>query len=408
MRIQNIVKELNEEKIDVIEWNTDSSIFIAKSLSPARVTGVYLEEDVDQGNTATVIVPDDQLSLAIGREGQNARLAAKLTGWRIDIKSVSEAAFAAQASIDQPPLAKLAQDQADMVADVNRILDKKRNERTVTPEEYHTLARFVQMAEVRLLEAREAEHVKRRKLLDQAKASIPKRAFLMPLEELELEKEIVTAFKARNVLSVGDLMTRLSAEPDNLRGIVLHAGGHADDMEAIQAAITSLVTHDGPDAIGAEAAAETESVVALEAAQGVEGQADMTTATVSIAEPSFPDPDEYVDDEAPPAFPDDIAPMRNLAPQPEAPKLPKGVSRSTADKPPRFPRAVPPPVVAEAAPGDAEGGSDADSKNKDARGKKGGKDRQRELVFDEGRNQVVARKKRKRTGQAWDSIEDEE
>ncbi len=89
MRIQNIVKELNEEKIDVIEWNADPAVFIAKALSPARVTGVYLEDDLDQGHTAIVIVPDDQLSLAIGREGQNARLAAKLTGWRIDIKSVS-------------------------------------------------------------------------------------------------------------------------------------------------------------------------------------------------------------------------------------------------------------------------------------------------------------------------------
>src|SRR5258708_34248927 len=95
MRIQNIVKELSEEKIDVIEWNPDQAIFIAKALSPARVTAVYLEDDIDQGHTATVIVPDDQLSLAIGREGQNARLAAKLTGWRIDIKSVSEAAVTA-------------------------------------------------------------------------------------------------------------------------------------------------------------------------------------------------------------------------------------------------------------------------------------------------------------------------
>src|SRR5579859_4203321 len=111
MRIQNIVKELSEEKIDVIEWNPDQAIFIAKALSPARVSGVYLEYDIDQGHTATVIVPDDQLSLAIGREGQNARLAAKLTGWRIDIKSVSEAAITAFSHLDTPPLDKVAQEQ---------------------------------------------------------------------------------------------------------------------------------------------------------------------------------------------------------------------------------------------------------------------------------------------------------
>lgn len=88
-RIQNIVNELNGEKIDVVQWNPDLSFFIANSLSPARVMNVMLHDD--HGKTAVVVVPDKQLSLAIGKEGQNARLAAKLTGWRIDIKSASEA-----------------------------------------------------------------------------------------------------------------------------------------------------------------------------------------------------------------------------------------------------------------------------------------------------------------------------
>lgn len=88
-RIQNIVNELNGEKIDVVQWNPDLSFFIANSLSPARVMNVMLSDD--HGKTAAVVVPDKQLSLAIGKEGQNARLAAKLTGWRIDIKSASEA-----------------------------------------------------------------------------------------------------------------------------------------------------------------------------------------------------------------------------------------------------------------------------------------------------------------------------
>ena len=92
VRIQSIVRELNDEKIDVIEWNPDQKTFIAKALSPARVSHVFLEDHPDDGKTAVVVVPDDQLSLAIGREGQNARLAAKLTGWRIDIKSLTESA----------------------------------------------------------------------------------------------------------------------------------------------------------------------------------------------------------------------------------------------------------------------------------------------------------------------------
>jgi N utilization substance protein A len=95
VRIQNIVNELSGEKIDVVEWSPDMGTFVGNALSPAKVVDVNLEEG-SNGKTATVVVPDKQLSLAIGKEGQNARLAAKLTGWRIDIKSVSEMAKEAQ------------------------------------------------------------------------------------------------------------------------------------------------------------------------------------------------------------------------------------------------------------------------------------------------------------------------
>ncbi len=87
MRVQSIVSELNGEKIDIIKWNTDPSKFVASSLSPAKVVAVEIWEEE---KVARVIVPDYQLSLAIGKEGQNARLAAKLTGWKIDIKSESQ------------------------------------------------------------------------------------------------------------------------------------------------------------------------------------------------------------------------------------------------------------------------------------------------------------------------------
>ncbi|HEY3368540.1 MAG TPA: transcription termination factor NusA [Symbiobacteriaceae bacterium] len=87
-RVQNIVNELQGEKIDVVEWSGDSSVFVAKALSPAKVVSVDCEE---AGRVARVVVPDYQLSLAIGKEGQNARLAAKLTGWKIDIKSETQA-----------------------------------------------------------------------------------------------------------------------------------------------------------------------------------------------------------------------------------------------------------------------------------------------------------------------------
>jgi N utilization substance protein A len=86
-RVRMVVSELRGEKIDIIPWNDEPARFVAKALAPARVREVVVDDEDQQ---ATVIVPDDQLSLAIGREGQNARLAARLTGWRIDIRSETE------------------------------------------------------------------------------------------------------------------------------------------------------------------------------------------------------------------------------------------------------------------------------------------------------------------------------
>ncbi|MCL2752371.1 MAG: transcription termination factor NusA, partial [Firmicutes bacterium] len=86
LRINSIVSEINGEKIDIIPWCSDALEFIARSLSPAKVLMVHVDEEL---HTAKVIVPDDKLSLAIGKSGMNARLAVKLTGWKIDVKSLS-------------------------------------------------------------------------------------------------------------------------------------------------------------------------------------------------------------------------------------------------------------------------------------------------------------------------------
>ena len=87
-RIQQVLDELGEEKLDVIEWSPKAGVFIANALSPAKIISVAIN---DEGRNCRVVVPDNQLSLAIGKEGQNARLAARLTGWKIDIKSFKQA-----------------------------------------------------------------------------------------------------------------------------------------------------------------------------------------------------------------------------------------------------------------------------------------------------------------------------
>jgi len=112
IRIQNIVNELNGERIDVVQWDPQPARFVANALSPAQVTGVSTSEE---DNTASVVVPDRQLSLAIGKEGQNARLAAKLTGWRIDIRSESavQETGLAEAVVEEAPAEEVSEAAAE-------------------------------------------------------------------------------------------------------------------------------------------------------------------------------------------------------------------------------------------------------------------------------------------------------
>ncbi len=129
VRVQNIVNELSGEKIDVVAWSPDMEMFIANALSPAKVVSVFLNEEE---KTANVVVPDKSLSLAIGKEGQNARLAAKLTGWRIDIHSETEAAEqeermaaeAAEAAVRAEELKEARQQAAELLAEAQVGLDE--------------------------------------------------------------------------------------------------------------------------------------------------------------------------------------------------------------------------------------------------------------------------------------------
>ncbi|MCL2680742.1 MAG: transcription termination factor NusA [Coriobacteriia bacterium] len=108
-RVRNVVADLRGERIDIIAWDENPEVFVANALSPARVDRVMIDE---ANHTANVIVPNDQLSLAIGKEGQNARLAAQLTGWRIDIKSVE---MAEVAGLVMPSVLMDDLDQVDVI-----------------------------------------------------------------------------------------------------------------------------------------------------------------------------------------------------------------------------------------------------------------------------------------------------
>jgi len=219
VRIQAIVKELHDEKIDIIQWDQDPVIYISKAISPARVNGVYLNE-VESARTATVVVMEDQLSLAIGRDGQNARLAAKLTGWRIDIKSVVESAGDTLAKLqNDPALAATLPAAAEAMPQIEEILAKKAEGRPVTPEEYTALGQFVDRVERRAIQIKEEAARVDEERVAVARADVPSAAFTMPLESLGLKEHIYNILVEAGFETIGDLMMSLKTDPNHVLGL---------------------------------------------------------------------------------------------------------------------------------------------------------------------------------------------
>jgi N utilization substance protein A len=239
VRIQAIVRELNDEKIDVIEFDSDPSAYIAKALSPARVTGVYLNEHAKGTKTATVVVMEDQLSLAIGRDGQNARLAAKLTGWRIDIKSLLEAAGDAihrlQGDVEFAAMAEL---ETENTPRVELILGKKAEGRPITPEEYQFMSQFVDRVERGLIHRRTAEKLADEQRRKDTRAMIPEPAFTMTLEDLALTERVYDLLGLSGYQTVGDLMFQLALDEDAVLGISGIGPKAMDEIKEKLASIT--------------------------------------------------------------------------------------------------------------------------------------------------------------------------
>ncbi len=238
VRIQAIVKELHDEKIDIIQWDPDPVVYISKAISPARVTGVYLSETPEAGRTATVVVQEDQLSLAIGRDGQNARLAAKLTGWRIDIKSLVEASGDAIQKLQaDAELAAMLPTVVESIPSIEQILTKKAEGRPVTPEEYTQLAQFVDRVERRTIQIQEEAARVEGERVTAARAEIPAAAFEMSIYDAGIKEHILNILTEAEFETVGDLMLTLKINPDKVLGL---PGIGPKAMDNIQEALSAL------------------------------------------------------------------------------------------------------------------------------------------------------------------------
>ncbi len=369
VRIQAIVKELHDEKIDIIEWNPDPVVYISKAISPARVSGVYL---TDGEKTATVVVMEDQLSLAIGRDGQNARLAAKLTGWRIDIKSVVEAATDTLTRLRvEPSLELTAQAEQDNMAHIEVVLTKKSEGRPLTPEEYSGLAQFVERVERRSVERQRAAEKESAEKLAEARAGIPESAFEQPLDALGLPEHVYNILTEAEYRTSGELLLAMRLTPDRVLGL---PGIGPKAMQAIQKAVEEYKAEEAaPQVVAAEESAPVAVAATTEAPVEAVEQAPVAEAAAE-------------------------APVAEAKAEQAAPAAPTAAStEEEAGSEVSFEE------LFKLRPESFKPGAAYEDEKADKKGKKGKKSV--ELEFDEARGEVVGRKKHKRGGGEWSEEE---
>ena len=416
VRIQAIVRELNDEKIDVIEWNADPAAYIAKALSPARVSGVYLDEHTKGAKTATVVVPEDQLSLAIGRDGQNARLAAKLTSWRIDIKSLPEAAADALNKLKtDPAFAVLAENEKESLPQVEVILGKKAEGRPITPEEYTVLTQLVDRVERGIIQKYQADKRGEDEREQQARALVPAGAFEIPLEKFEVSDRVYTVISEAGFPTVGELMYQMIIDPDSVLKLSgMGPKGMKELEEALDKVRAELETQEVAELAAQEAPLTgeqepTEAVVEPEMGFEPALATEEVGALQAEAEEALPQP-TVAEPEAEPALVEEgLAQMAVTE---------SGVETSEIEEQPQETIPEPEPVAVMAPePSDLEDlfsfdeniiadieemeDEDVEEEGKDKKGKKRKKKKSVQLEYDPDQDVMIAKRKRKRGG-GWD------
>ncbi len=374
VRIQAIVRELHDEKIDVIEWNGDPAQYIAKAISPARVSGVYLNEKTQGGKTATVVVPEDQLSLAIGRDGQNARLAAKLTGWRIDIKSLPEAASDTMHKVQtDPTLASFVETEAELIQHAETALAKKAEGRPLTPEEYDHLNFFVDRVERRSASRRQAEKKTEEARRDEFRKQQPKRAFSVYLVQTEMPEHVKFTLADAGYDTLGEVMTQLAIDPDLILGLqgmgprgMMEIQRIVDEFNEKEAELAAAAEAAALEAAAAETTVEAQPEIELTAEPAVESVPEVETAPEAGIEVETPAVEAEVEEELPVSL-DELFALK-------------------------------PEVL------DVTAATTEEEEESDSSGKKGKKKKKKqvEVVYDPDRDVTMVRKKHKRGGGEWE------
>ncbi|MCA9948151.1 MAG: transcription termination/antitermination protein NusA [Anaerolineales bacterium] len=403
VRIQSIVRELNDEKIDVIEWDSDQRVFIAKALSPARVSRVFLEEHPDEGKTAVVIVPDDQLSLAIGREGQNARLAAKLTGWRIDIKSLTEAAGESLNNLDHPAVDPTLLKDTAFIEQVTHILEKKAAGRPITSEDYRILDRIVANVEGGIIASRSVAHMEERKRRAAARKDIPEIAWQLPLDDLDLPGRMHNLLLDNEIETVGAVLFQLQLGDGTFLDFRGFGEKMLSDLKEIVAAYKLPVMEGDDEAVPVEVVDETAVIDDTGTEEILIETEDEVVAETAVVEPEIePEPiveavDDTVDSEE--AVVEDVL-EEEQSEEKEFIDAIDDLSKSLFDiepEPQKAARKKPQKEVVIVRPG----------REPELEEKSGRSDKGRSLVYDEDLGEVIAKRKRKgsRKSRDWENFD---
>lgn len=405
VRIQTIVRELSDEKIDVIEWNSDPQAYIAKALSPARVLSVFLEE-YNGPKTATVVVPEDQLSLAIGRDGQNARLTAKLTGWRIDIKSLIEATSETLFKLkNNAAYAEYREIESENIPRVEALMKKKAEGRPITPEDFQEMHAFTTRIERGLIDStreRKQEYANR---LKNARKEVPAGAYELPLPTLGFSDHLTSLLEENlEVSNVGELMFAYNFDPGAIREV---DGIGPKAMEEIEAALQLMATSLTPVEITEEA--PVEEVEAMLASEETASEDQVATETEAIAEVDEATEDESVQ-EVPEETEDSVEEVTSDevesgevvvedTAKAESPTEKAGVPDEELPKSMEEIFKLKPEML------DFDEFSSNESTDDD-KGKK--RKKYVEIEYDPDRDVTIYRKKRKKSGQEWDEWNDDE
>ncbi len=439
MRIQSILRELGNEKVDIIEWSPDPVTFIAKALGPAKVLSVVLDEDSAEP-IAYVVVPDDQLSLAIGKAGQNARLAAKLTGWRIDIQSATEAAQWALKQVNEDPdLLSALGPAAELLPQVAAALTRHEHEKMpYNAEELLAMRQVIERVRKYYLtlkreqrgrrkpkvrrSAAEEERLAREAAIREARARIPAHAYQISLDELGLSERTQKHLERYRLTSAGLLMERLA---EGEEGLLKLEGIGARVLAEVHEALKRLNLPFAPaeEVPMPKAVPEAEPFAAPpalveEIPPAVVPEEAPQVVAVEIPAEAVPAEPEFLPEETvpivaePPAIPETVLPPAETA-IPAEESIVEAAVPAEASVPETAasleePETIPPETVAEELVVEEEAWEDEEEevveKKLTRKVSKRHKKPRREFIYDEELGRAVAIRKHRRRGEDWEDF----